>query len=162
MRFPNITSRGSAGGPPPLLSAGLSKDRFGPSALGDGRDALEYLHEPVPRSRQASTMSAGWWDAIEVYLDVEISIAEFKRFVPWHDARACTSLRSDRQVGASMQLLELRPPEFGLAKPGVHVVDDDGAQVWAGPFDNDAAALAWIEQRQRRLSRDVPDQLGAF
>ena len=72
------------------------------------------------------------------------------------------ALGSDWQVGASMELLELRPPEFGVAKPGVYVVDDDGAQVRAGPFDNDAAALAWIEQRQRRLSRDVPNQPGAF
>jgi hypothetical protein len=100
--------------------------------------------------------------AIEVDVDVEISDAEFKRFVPWQDARARTSLGSDRQVGASMELLQLIPPEFGVAKPGVYVVDDDGAQVRAGPFDNDAAALAWIEQRQRRLFRDVPDRADPF
>ena len=61
-----------------------------------------------------------------------------------------------------MELLELRPPEFGVTKPGVYVVDDDGAQVRAGPFDNDTAALAWIEQRQYGLSRDVPDRAGAL
>ena len=61
-----------------------------------------------------------------------------------------------------MELLELIPPEFGVAEPGIYVVDDDGAHVRAGPFDNDAAALAWIEQRQRRLSRGVPDRANAF
>jgi hypothetical protein len=61
-----------------------------------------------------------------------------------------------------MELLELVPPEFGVAEPGVYVINDDGAGIYAGPFDNNAAALAWIEQRQRRLSRGVPDRAGAF
>jgi hypothetical protein len=61
-----------------------------------------------------------------------------------------------------MELLELIPPEFGVAEPGVYVVDDDGAQVRAGPFPNDAVALAWIEQRQCRLSRGVPDRARIF
>ena len=39
-------------------------------------------------------------------------------------------------------MLGLIRPEFGVAEPGVYDVDDDGAQVRAGLFDNDAAALA--------------------
>ena len=60
-----------------------------------------------------------------------------------------------------MELLELTPPEFGVAEPGVYAVDDDGAQILAGPFDSESAALAWIEQRQRTPSRGVPDRASA-
>ena len=71
------------------------------------------------------------------------------------------ALGSDWQVGASMELLELMPPEFGVSESGVYVVDDDGVQVRAGPFDNDGAALAWIERRQHRLCLIVPYRANA-
>jgi hypothetical protein len=68
-------------------------------------------------------------------------------------ARGCQSTD-----GESMELLELMPPEFGVAEAGVYVIDDDGTGIYAGPFDDDAAALGWIEQRQLKLSRGLSDR----
>jgi hypothetical protein len=45
-----------------------------------------------------------------------------------------------------MELLELDPPDLGITTAGIYVVDDDGAQILAGPFPDETDALAWIEQ----------------
>ena len=52
-----------------------------------------------------------------------------------------------------MELLELNPPEFGIAVPGVYVLDDAGAAICAGPFETDIVALAWIEVTARARAR---------
>ena len=43
-----------------------------------------------------------------------------------------------------MELLELDPPQLGVLAAGIYVIDDDGAQVLAGPFADETEALAWI------------------
>ena len=53
-----------------------------------------------------------------------------------------------------MELLQLEPPDFGVSTPGIYVIDDDGTEVIAGPFQSEAAALAWISQRQEMLNQD--------
>ena len=45
-----------------------------------------------------------------------------------------------------MELLDLAPSQLGVTDSGIYVVDDDGAQVLAGPFTDETEALAWIEQ----------------
>jgi hypothetical protein len=45
-----------------------------------------------------------------------------------------------------MELLELTPPDLGIATAGIYVIDDDGAQILAGPFPDETDALTWIEQ----------------
>jgi hypothetical protein len=45
-----------------------------------------------------------------------------------------------------MELLELTPPDFEVELGGIYVLDDDGALVLAGPFPDEAAALAWVER----------------
>jgi hypothetical protein len=44
-----------------------------------------------------------------------------------------------------MELLKLRPPAFGIAAPGIYVLDDAGGAIYAGPFESEIAAIAWIE-----------------
>lgn len=51
-----------------------------------------------------------------------------------------------------MELLNLAPPEFGVAAAGLYVIDDDGLRPLAGPFTSESAANAWIVQRQEGLS----------
>ena len=34
-----------------------------------------------------------------------------------------------------MELLELDLPSYGVSTPGIHIIDDDGERVCAGPFD---------------------------
>ena len=57
-----------------------------------------------------------------------------------------------------MELLELIPSQFGVAEPGVYVVDDDGAQIRAGPFaaklttndvddSSQSRGRCWVEPR---------------
>ena len=60
-----------------------------------------------------------------------------------------------------MELLELTPPEFGVAAAGVYVLDNDRAAICAGPFATDALALSWIEKRQAKSSSPVRDRKGA-
>jgi len=93
---------------------------------------------------------------------VEISVAESCRQRLGTTRARVLAWRCQSADGESMELLKLVPPEFGVAEPGVYVIDDDGAGIYAGPFDDETGALAWIEQRQRRLSRGVPDRAGAF
>lgn len=53
-----------------------------------------------------------------------------------------------------MELLQLEPPNHGVPIAGIYIIDDDGTGVLAGPFQSEAAALAWIDRRQKRLHRD--------
>lgn len=50
-----------------------------------------------------------------------------------------------------MELLDLAPPGFGVTAAGVYIIDDDGLRPLAGPFTSEAAAIAWIVQRQDSL-----------
>lgn len=54
-----------------------------------------------------------------------------------------------------MELLDLLPPAFGVVTAGLYIIDDDGLRPLAGPFTSESAAIAWIVQRQDRLSRAV-------
>jgi hypothetical protein len=55
-----------------------------------------------------------------------------------------------------MELLELTPPDFGVERSGIYVLDDNGTLVLAGPFSDEAAALTWIEQtRAERSTRSL-------
>jgi len=51
-----------------------------------------------------------------------------------------------------MELLELDPPSYGVSTRGIYIIDDDGEQVFAGPFDSEVAAIAWIDLRQQPRS----------
>ena len=50
-----------------------------------------------------------------------------------------------------MELLELDPPGYGVSTRGIYIIDDDGKQVFAGPFDSEIAAIAWIDLRQQNI-----------
>lgn len=52
-----------------------------------------------------------------------------------------------------MELLQLEPPNYGVTATGIYIIDDDGTDVLAGPFDSETAALIWIAQRQDNLLR---------
>lgn len=52
-----------------------------------------------------------------------------------------------------MELLDLWPGEYGVAVPGIYVLDDDGEEVLAGPFRSERDAVGWIE-------RTVPQRAG--
>jgi hypothetical protein len=52
-----------------------------------------------------------------------------------------------------MELLQLKPPDYGVRIMGIYIVDDDGIGVCAGPFDSETAAIGWIDQRQETLIR---------
>jgi hypothetical protein len=45
------------------------------------------------------------------------------------------------------------PLHYGVTATGIYIVDDDGTDVLAGPFDSETAALVWIAQRQENLIR---------
>jgi len=47
-----------------------------------------------------------------------------------------------------MELLDLQPPDYGVRSTGIYIIDDDGLRVFAGPFESEATAIAWIIQRQ--------------
>jgi hypothetical protein len=51
-----------------------------------------------------------------------------------------------------MELLELEPPLFGVRIPGIYVIDDDGTETLAGPFESEVAAIKWIERQQKALT----------
>jgi hypothetical protein len=53
----------------------------------------------------------------------------------------------------TMELLELDPPSYGVTTRGIYIVDDDGEQVCAGPFDSEIAAIAWINLRQQTIAQ---------
>jgi hypothetical protein len=50
-----------------------------------------------------------------------------------------------------MELLELQPPEYGVRTSGIYVIDDDGGQVCAGPFQTATDAIVSIESSLRIL-----------
>ena len=50
-----------------------------------------------------------------------------------------------------MELLELDPPSYGVSTRGIYIINDDGEQVCAGPFDSEIAAIAWIDPRQQNF-----------
>jgi hypothetical protein len=52
-----------------------------------------------------------------------------------------------------MELLDLQPPDYGVHSTGIYIIDDDGLSVFAGPFESEAKAIAWIIQRQETLIR---------
>lgn len=47
-----------------------------------------------------------------------------------------------------MELLQLEPPDHGAHTTGLYIVDDDGINICAGPFDSETAAIGWIVRRQ--------------
>ena len=51
-----------------------------------------------------------------------------------------------------MELLELEPPRYGVRISGIYVIDDDGTDTLAGPFDSEAAAIRWIDQLRDAMS----------
>lgn len=51
-----------------------------------------------------------------------------------------------------MELLQLEPPHYGVRTSGVYVINDDGTNVLAGPFESEFAAIIWIELRHEALS----------
>jgi hypothetical protein len=53
-----------------------------------------------------------------------------------------------------MELLHLEPADYGVHATGIYVIDDDGISVLAGPFESEAAALRWIDQRLEALRRN--------
>lgn len=53
-----------------------------------------------------------------------------------------------------MELLQLEPPDYGVLTSGIYVIDDDGTDVIAGPFESETAAVAWISQRQEIVTKD--------
>ena len=60
-----------------------------------------------------------------------------------------------------MELLELNSPSYGVSTAGIYIIDDDGEQVCAGPFNSEIAAIAWIDlqrpgHRDRLRSDDMP------
>jgi hypothetical protein len=50
-------------------------------------------------------------------------------------------------------LLDLQPPDYGVHSKGIYIIDDDGLSVFAGPFESEGEAIAWIIQRQKTLTR---------
>jgi hypothetical protein len=52
-----------------------------------------------------------------------------------------------------MELLDLQPPDYGVRSTGIYIIDDDGLRVFAGPFESEATAIAWIIQRQEAITR---------
>jgi hypothetical protein len=51
-----------------------------------------------------------------------------------------------------MELLQLEPPHHNVRISGIYVIDDDGTEVIAGPFESETAAINWIELRQEVLN----------
>jgi hypothetical protein len=51
-----------------------------------------------------------------------------------------------------MELLDLQPPDYGVRSTGIYIIDDDGLRVFAGPFESEASAIAWIIQRQETMN----------
>jgi hypothetical protein len=61
-----------------------------------------------------------------------------------------------------LEILDLAPPRLGAVAVGIHVVDDSGTRILAGPFGSEAAALDWIRRTHplraaaaRRAERDA-------
>jgi hypothetical protein len=52
-----------------------------------------------------------------------------------------------------MELLQLEPPDYGVLSTGLYIINDDGIQILAGPFDSETAAITWIIQRQEGFNR---------
>jgi hypothetical protein len=44
-----------------------------------------------------------------------------------------------------MELVEMTLHAFGSRSVGIHVLDDDGLGVHAGPFGVDVAEVAWLD-----------------
>jgi hypothetical protein len=58
-----------------------------------------------------------------------------------------------------MEVLELDPPQLGVAEAGIFVAGDDGTTILAGPFQHETEALAWIEKTR---APDVPGSVYAL
>ena len=56
--------------------------------------------------------------------------------------------RSTSKREETVELRGLDSPSYGVSIPGIYIIDDDGEQVCAGPFDSEIAAIAWIDRRQ--------------
>jgi hypothetical protein len=57
-----------------------------------------------------------------------------------------------------MELLDLQPPDYGVRNTGIYIIDDDGLCVFAGPFESEPTAIAWIIQRQETINRHRSDR----
>ncbi len=61
-----------------------------------------------------------------------------------------------------MELLQLEPPDYGVHLAGLYIIDDDGEHVFAGPFESETVAIAWITHRQDALIRRRSEHDGAI
>jgi hypothetical protein len=74
-------------------------------------------------------------------------------FVLWTKTLPTRTVTSSQHTRGIMELLELDPPSYGVTTRGIYIVDDDGEQVFAGPFDSEIAAIAWIDLRQQNIAQ---------
>ena len=61
-----------------------------------------------------------------------------------------------------MELLDLPPPDYGVHSTGIYIIDDDGVRVFAGPFESEASAIAWIIQRQETMNLRRSEHVSAL
>jgi hypothetical protein len=61
-----------------------------------------------------------------------------------------------------MELLDLQPPDYGVHSTGIYIIDDDGVRVFAGPFESEASAIAWIIQRQETMNLRRSEHVSAL
>ena len=61
-----------------------------------------------------------------------------------------------------MELLDLQPPDYGVRSTGIYIIDDDGLRVFAGPFESESTAIAWIIQRQETMNLRRPERASAI
>jgi hypothetical protein len=40
----------------------------------------------------------------------------------------------------------------GVRSMGIYIIDDDGLRIFAGPFESESTAIAWIIQRQETMN----------
>ena len=60
-----------------------------------------------------------------------------------------------------MELLDLQPPEYGVRSTGIYIIDD-GLRVFAGPFESEVTAIAWIIQRQETMNLRHSERMSAI
>jgi hypothetical protein len=73
-------------------------------------------------------------------------------FVRWSDTPHALPSSHEQKRGEIMELLELEPPRYGVRISGIYVIDDDGTDTLAGPFDSETAAIRWIDQLRDALT----------
>jgi hypothetical protein len=73
------------------------------------------------------------------------------RFVLWTRTLPLVPSPAVNTREETVELLELDPPSYGVSTRGIYIIDDDGEQVFAGPFDSEIAAIAWIDLRQQNI-----------